>query len=200
MGYSHGTKWTDEMIEQEIRGVMKKGNLTSMPTHSQMDTITGNKGLSVATSKRGGTKYWADRLGLDNKPCESSFGHEYECECMNKLISLEYDCELTKARYPYDLIANGNIKIDAKSSNLYYGKNGCFYTFNLEKSMPTCDVYVCYCVKEGEIQRVYIIPSCVLSGKTQLSIGEVQSKYDRYIDAWEIIKQYDKFYKQFTEN
>ena len=194
MGYSHGTQWTEKKIENAIKEVMKIANINTLPTHTQMDKITGSMALSNAVSKHGGSKYWADKLGLEAKPCESKVGYQYECECLSLLTSLGYDCELTKARYPYDLIANGNIKIDVKCSNLYKCYNGEFYTFNLEKSMPTCDVFVCYCVNNDTVEKIYVIPSCVLSGKTQLSIGKSHSKYDKYINNWDIIFRYEDFY------
>lgn len=193
MGYAHGIRWTNEKIENAIKDVMKIAKINSMPTHSQMKDITGNEALSNAVSKHGGSKYWAQRLGIEIKTCESKIGYEFECECMSNLISNGYDCELTKARYPYDLLVNRNIKIDVKCSNLFEGDKGKFYTFNLGKSMPTCDIFVCYCMDKNIIQKVYVIPSCVLSGKTQLSIGQ-KSKYDRYIDSWNVVKIYDSFY------
>lgn len=195
MGYAYGTQWTNEMIESAIKEVMKIANINTMPTHSLMKEITGNNALSNVVRRHGGSKYWADKLGFETKSCESKFGYEFECECLNYLTLLGYDCELTKARYPYDILADRNIKIDVKSSNLYSCSNGSFYTFNLEKEMPTCDVFVCYCIKNSKIHKIYIIPSCVLSGKTQLSIGENNSKYDRYIDNWTILKQFKAFYE-----
>ena len=195
MGYSHGNQWTEKRIENAIKNVMKTAKINSMPTHTQMDEITGNMALSNAVSKHGGSKYWANKLGIDCKICESKIGYEYECECLSHLTTLGYDCELTKARYPYDILANNNIKVDVKCGNLYHGTVGNYYTFNLEKSKPTCDVYVCYCVNDDVVQKVYIIPSCVLSGKTQLSVGVEKSKYDKYINAWNIISKYDDFYK-----
>jgi hypothetical protein len=197
MGYTHGNKWNDKNIAQAIIGVMQTAKITSFPSQSLMKEVTGNVGLSNAISRHGGTKYWADKLGLDMKPCESKIGFEYECECLNHLTALGYDCELTKARYPYDLIVNRNIKIDVKCSNLY--ESGKYYTFNLEKAMPTCDVFVCYCISNDEIKKAYVIPSCVLSGITQLSIGKTHSKYDKYISNWSVIDRYDEFYKRLTK-
>ena len=199
MGYTHGNKWNDENISQAIMGVVHIAKTTSFPSRSLIKEITGNEGVSNAIRRHGGTKYWADKLGLDTKPCESKMGFEYECECLNYLSVLGYDCELTRARYPYDLIANGNIKTDVKCSNLYESKSGKFYTFNLGKVMPTCDVFVCYCISNEDIKMVYVIPSCVLSGKTQLSIGEMHSKYDKYISNWSVIGQYDEFYKRIAK-
>lgn len=188
-------KWNDEAIENAIKEVVKIAKINSMPTHSLMKKITGNEALSNAVSKHGGSKYWADKLGLEIKSCESKIGYEYECECMSTLTTMGYDCELTKSRYPYDILANGNIKIDVKVSNLYKSNRGNFYTFNLEKSMPTCDIFVCYCINDNKDINTFVIPSCVLSGKTQLSVGAEKSKYDKYINAWNIISKYDDFYK-----
>lgn len=195
MGYSHGTLWNDKMIEAKLKEVMKTAKITTFPTHSLMKEITGNEALSNAVSKHGGSTYWAKKIGAEIKPCESKLGYEYECECMNLLIQkFGYDCELTRKKYPYDILVNGNIKVDVKCSNLYHGQEGSYYTFNLEKSKPTCDIYVCYCLADKQVDRVYVIPSCVLSGKTQLSIGVNKSKYNKYMGKWEIFLHYDEFY------
>lgn len=199
MGYGHITRWNDENIENAIKEVMEIAKIDVMPTHTTIFSVTGNYGLTNAIRRHGGSRYWAEKLGLEIKPCESEIGFKYECECMNFLTELGYDCELTKVRYPYDIILNNNIKIDVKCGNLYRGIQGNYYTFSLEKSKPTCDVYVCYCVKDNKKQKVYVIPSCVLSSKTQLSIGEKRSKYDKYIDNWKILKKYDEFYSELLK-
>lgn len=194
MGYAYGIKWDNSKIENEIQAVMRKANITCMPTHSLIRSITGSYALTNAIRRSGGTRYWANKLNLDIKHCESELGYLFENECMNQLSLLGYDCEIAKAGYPYDVMVNKNIKVDVKCSQLYRGKEGNFYTFNLEKKMPTCDVFICYCINEDKIQKTYIIPSCVTSGKCQLSIGVKQSKYDQYKDNWGIIKNYDDFY------
>lgn len=195
MGYTHGKKWNQTTIENELKEVMRIANIETMPTHSLMNAITGNCGLSLAVSRNGGTKYWASRIGVEIKYCETELGYLYESECMGYLINnYGYECERTKERYPYDLLVNRNIKVDVKSGNLYHGIKGDYYTFNLAKAKPICDIYVCYCMDDG-VKKVYIIPSCVLSGKTQLSIGKFRSKYDKYIDNWELFKTYNDFYE-----
>lgn len=199
MGYTHGNKWDDESIKEAIKYVMEKGKIESMPTHTQMDSIIGNAGLSCAISKRGGSVYWANKLGLNIKPCESKFGACYEDRCIGELIDRGYDCEHTESKYPYDILVNDNVKIDVKVSNLYQSKNGSFYTFNLEKVKPTCDIFVCYCVEYDEVVKTFVIPSCVLSGKCQLSVGEIKSIYDKYIDAWWFVEEYDAFYQDIKQ-
>lgn len=200
MGYSHGNKWDDASIESAILDVMKKAKISTMPSHSLIDEVTGSSALTNAIAKHGGTKSWAVRMGLEVKQCESELGYLMETECAEYIINtLNLDCEKTQIRYPYDLIADGNIKIDVKCANPYYSKNGKYYAFNLEKKNPTCDVFVCYCIEDGNVQKTYVIPSCLVSGKTQLSIGYAKSKYDRFIDKWDVILEYSKFYNNISK-
>lgn len=193
------TKWTEEAIEKGIFEVMEKAEIKTMPTSSLIMQITGRYSLSVAIQKHGGFVFWANKLGLEMSNCETRIGKSFENICINYLIKLGYDCESTSARYPYDVLAD-YVKIDVKVSNLYNGKTGDFYTFNLEKSKPTCDIFVAYCIDEcKDIKKVYVIPAVVMQGKTQLSIGKTSSKYDKYLTAWGIVKKYNDFYRSITD-
>ena len=194
MGYAHGTCWDEKLIESTLNDVIKKAKINTFPTHKQMNEVTGSMALTNAVSRHGGTRYWADKLGLEIKPSESRLGEEYELKCMEKVQHLGYRCEKTPVRYPYDLLVQSNIKVDVKCGNLYKGVQGDYYTFNLEKKKPTCDIFVCYCIENDEIKKVLVIPSCELSGKTQLSVGKNSSVYDRYIDMWDYFHLYDEFY------
>ena len=194
MGNAYGKKWNDKLIENAIWDVVSEGKLTSFPTHKQMDEITGSRALSNAVSKNGGTNHWAEKLGLDTKPCESKFGEEYELKCKEYIEGLGYRCQKAPVRYPYDLLVQKNIKADVKCGKLYKGEAGDYYTFNLEKKMPTCDIFVCYCLDGDEVKKTYVIPANVLSGKTQLSIGKGSSKYDIYLNQWRILDEYSEFY------
>lgn len=194
MGYTHGIEWNEELIEKAIKNVVEEAKISTFPTRSQMETMTGSTALLNAIRRHGGTRYWAERLGLEMKPSESKLGEEYELICMQYIKHLGYRCERTPARYPYDLLAERNIKVDVKCGNLYKGQQGEYYTFNLEKAMPTCDIFVCYCLDNNTVTKTYVIPSSVLSGKTQLSISKKQSKYDIYYEAWGFLRIFDEFY------
>ena len=198
MGYTHGKKWNDELIEKSIFKVVNDAKLNAFPTHKQMDEVTGSKALSNAVSKHGGTNYWAEKLGLEIKPCESKFGEEFELKTMEYIKHMGYLCKKTPVRYPYDILVENNIKVDVKCSNLVQGRQGEYYTFNLEKTMPTCDIFVCFCITD-ELPRIYVIPSIVLSGKSQLSVGKNTSKYDKYLDQWVYFRRYDEFYQKVME-
>lgn len=196
MGYTHGIEWTMKMIGEELSKIITENKLETFPSQSDLVKYYGDYSLANAVKRHGGIAYWKKKFDLKTKNSESAFGNEYEIKCMNYITKkFQYECEKTKERYPYDICVEGNIKIDVKASNLY--KNGPeYYTFNLEdKIHPTCDIFVCYCIKEEKVEKIYLIPSCVVQGKTQLSIGVNRSKYDIYIDNWELIRQYHDFYE-----
>lgn len=196
MAYSHGRRWSEADICDEITKIVKSRKMNTMPTHSEMREWAGDKSLTNAVSKHGGTKYFASLLGLEIKNCESKFGNGYEELCITQVEEkLGMNAVNTKPRYPYDILVERAVKIDVKSGRLYESRLGTkFYTFNLEKSEQTCDIFVCYCIdSNGKIAKTLVIPSYVLSGKTQLSIGVSNSVYDKYIDAWHFIREYASF-------
>lgn len=96
--------------------------------------------------------------------------------------------------FPYDLLVNNCLKIDVKSSHLYKGKDGNFYTFRTGKRYATCDVYVLVALDDSdELVKTYIIPSSKVFNKIQISMGEYNSKYDIYLDRWDILSDYTNF-------
>ena len=198
MGYSYGTKWTEELICAELKEIMGILNIKTMPTHSQMIDVMGNTSLENAVVHHGGTKKFAQLIGATIKESESKFGDKYENLCAEEIKKrFGYDVFQTRPRYPYDLLVEKCVKIDAKVSKLYTNnrQNVCFYTFNTEKKEPTCDIFVCYCVNNAlGNEKVLIIPAAAISGKTQLSIG-MNSVYDKYLDNWELIRKYVSFNK-----
>lgn len=187
------SKWTDEKIKNGILSVMKENGMKAMPTASAIRAATGSYALSTAIQKTGGFAAWAARLNVEMTRCDTRFGQFFEEMCCGYLTNCGYECERMPVKYPYDILADG-VKIDVKSSTPFSTSNGKYYTFNLEKPFPTCDVYVAYCVtKEKEIKKTYLIPSCRLQGKTQLSIGENRSRYDCYLDAWSVVDGFRDF-------
>ena len=90
---------------------------------------------------------------------------------------------------------NDNIKIDVKTAHKYKSNTGfASYSFRLEKENPTCDIYYIWCIEDN---KMLIIPSKFLHQK-QLCITDKKSKYDKFIDRFDYIDEYDKFYKKIT--
>ncbi len=198
MGYTHGTKWTDELIKQEILKVKEALNLSRMPSNNEIKQVAGN-GLGCAISKKGGFRFWANKLNLKTKQSETKLGQDYEEKILELLNSKGYDVERMSTKHPYDLLANQNIKIDVKVSNLYRGKKGEFHTFNLEKHNHNCDLFICVCVVDGKIVKTLVIPSKFLMGIKQLSLGNT-SIYDSFKDRFDYIEKYDVFYNKLSYN
>lgn len=196
MGYTHGNKWTDELITKEILNVKNVLNLDRMPSRSEIVLAVGN-GLSIIIGRRGGYKYWAEKLNLDIKDSETKLGKEYETKIAELLKNKGYEVERMSMKHPYDLLVNQNIKVDVKISNLYRGPKGNFHTFNLEKYNHNCDLFICVCVTDEEIVKTLVIPSKFLMKVSQLSVGGT-SIYDKYIDRFDFIKEYDAFYKNLA--
>lgn len=196
MGYVHGKRWTEDEVKEKIMEIVNELNLDYFPTKTQMNEFYGDKSLSSKVSKLG-SQYYAGLLGLKLSYCESEFGNVFEELAIDEIRENTGFLSLhTNSRYPYDLLTNGNIKVDVKASKRLKGKDSDFhiYSFNLEKREPTCDIFIFYCINENmEIDKRIIIPSCLLSGKTQLGVGGL-SKWDAYIDKWEYFDAYNEFY------
>lgn len=188
------TKWTDELVEKEIKEVMKALNIERMPSNSEVKSVVGN-GLACKISKSGGYKYWADKLNLKTKNSETKLGQEYEEKVLKLLQTKGYEVEKMSTKHPYDLLVNLNIKVDVKVSNLYRGSKGEFHTFNLEKHNHNCDLFICVCVTDGEIVKTLVIPSKFLMKISQLSVGII-SIYDVFKDRYDFIEKYDGFYNK----
>lgn len=198
MGYVHGREWKDGDVEKDILKMVKSLNLDRFPTKKEMIDFYGNGSLASKISRTGGSKYYASLLNLKIKDCESEFGGFYEDYTIDNirehtgLSSVQMD-----VKYPYDILTDGNIKVDVKSSKKLYKQAQAmpYFTFNLEKKNPTCDIFVFYCLDdELFIDKTIIVPSCLIAGKTQVGMGGL-SKWDAYSDRWDYFKMYSDFYK-----
>ena len=192
MGYTTGVKWTYKAIKEELIKVINALDINRMPTSNEIKLVTKNSKLTNAIKRHGGYLYWANEMGLSQAPGTTRLGM-YGEEKIKEILELKgYKVEKMSVKHPYDLLVNSNIKIDVKTARLYTSEHGnSYYTFNLEKKDPTCDIYIFYCV---EIEKILIIPSKFLR-QTQLCISE-SSKYNRYTNRWDYLKIYDNFYKE----
>lgn len=187
--------WTTERIESELKHCISIIGEDHFPTHSELINQCNCKALAVAVSKNGGTKYWADKLNMPIKNCESTLGNTFEIQAINDIkLNTNLESVTTVPRYPYDLYTADCIKIDIKASLPLKRSKIKDWSFNLEKKMPTCDIFIFYCLdKDHSIIKTCIVPSSVLSGITQVGMGSL-SKYDSYTDRWDLILDYYKFY------
>jgi len=185
-------KREDQDIAKEI--LLLSNKLNRMPSKSEVLEYCGES-LDNAIIRSYGYYDWAEKLNLNIKDSETYMGISYEEICFNNLKEKSYKVEKTPVKAPYDLLVNDNVKIDVKSGCAYENNESRCHTFGINKVHPTCDLYIIYALDESSknIERTFVIPSKYLKLKS-LSLGE-NSKYNRYIEKWEYINQYDIFYK-----
>lgn len=201
MSHSHGILWDDTLIESEIRKTMKILNIDYFPTHSEIINLYGNRSLSCAISKHGGTEYWSKKLNIPIKKSETSYGGKYEKYAIKDILNhTGLVSTQTNTRHAYDLLVDGCVKVDVKASTINEGKSGKtrYYSFGLNKKEPTCDLFLFYGIDDNNsIRKTIIIPSASLVGQTQLGISIYDSVWDWYINKWELITEYDNFLTRY---
>lgn len=196
MGYTHGKRWTQEEIEKAILDVVKETGLDRMPSRSEVEQYYGDCRLTSAISKRIGWYQLAEKMNLPIKQSETYFGKKQEQLVQEEIISMGHEVRKMPQNFPYDLLVDDCVKIDVKASRLYKGKNGSFYTFNLEKPFCTCDIYVLRILSEtNEVLSTLIVPSKDVPTNSQISVGEVKSKYYKYRDKWDYLDNYVSFFE-----
>ena len=194
MGYTHGTKWTDDMIAKSVLQVKDALSLDRMPSRQECKDYFHDEALVNAIARRKGWYALAGELGLPIKESETYFGKSQETVAAEMLISRGHSVRRMSQNFPYDLLVDDAVKVDVKASHLYKGPNGSFYSFRVDKPFATCDIYFLFALNDDNTNRdIYIIPSVFVVAQTQISIGETKSKYQRFIDGWDYIEQYSDF-------
>lgn len=181
-------KWTYENVVQGVKEVMNAYGIDRMPSKSECDKFYGDYCLSNVITKRYGWYKLAKELGLSIKDSETSFGKSQEGVVCEMLIGKGFEPTRMPQNFPYDILVDNCVKVDVKASHLHRGKQGNFYAFNLEKKFATCDVYVLLTLDdENNILNTFVVPSVFVIKNTQISIGEVSSRYDKFKDRWDYI-------------
>lgn len=196
MGYSKGIRWTDDLIKEKVLEVKKAFSLDRMPSRSECIQYFHNEALVNAISKRKKWYQLADELGLKVKDSETYFGKSQEANVAEMLISRGFLVRKMPQNFPYDLLVDDCVKVDVKASHLYHGKNGDFYTFNLEKCYATCDIYILFAISDCEEISVFVVPSKLVIAQNQISMGVSRSKYHKFKDRWDYISSLSDFWSE----
>jgi hypothetical protein len=189
-------KWKPEDIKNKIFEVMKELNINRMPSQQEVLSIEKDHELCNMIKRSLGFYGWAKELNLEIKDSETFLGITFQEKCADELINKGYKVENTTTQAVYDLLVNNNIRIDVKSGCAYLNKDNCrLHSFGINKKYPSCDLYIIYALDElgKSTERTFIIPSKELKLIT-MCIGK-NSKYNEYINRWDLIDIYDKFYK-----
>lgn len=196
MGYSRGTRWTDDLIKEKVLEAKNALSLDRMPSRKECIQYFHNESLVNAVSKRKKWYVLADELGLKVKDSETYFGKSQESNAAEILISMGFSVRKMPQNFPYDLLVDDCVKVDVKASHLYHGPNGDFYTFNLEKPYATCDIYILFAIPESGEQLVFVVPSKLVIAQNQISMGVLKSKYHKFQGRWDYISALSDFWAE----
>lgn len=186
-------------MEERIMEVVGFYGLERMPTESECKRYFGNSSLTNKVSRTTGWYKLADSLGLPVKDSETTNGKRWEAYAEKELAERGHSVEKTTQNHPYDLVVDGCVKIDVKASNLYRKDNIGFWTYGIAKKYCTCDIYMLYMEgSESGEHRVLIVPGVTVFNNRQISVGEYDSKYYKYLDRWDIIDDYSHTLKNFA--
>lgn len=195
MGYTHGTKWTDELIREKILEVVNALKLNRMPSKKECEDYFHNNGLTNAVSRRYRWYELARELSLDIKESETYFGKSYEAQTTEMLQAMGFEVRRMSQNFPYDLLVDDCVKVDVKASRIYRGKQGNFYSFNLEKPFATCDFFILLAIGDDDkIERKMVVPSNHVISNNQISVGEHRSKYYQFTDRFDLIENAAAFW------
>lgn len=191
MGYRHGVNWTDEMVKEEIKKVMKALHINRMPSRSEVELVRRDTSLTNRISRSGGYREWALKLGLKTKESDSSKGWRYEEKAQKALEERGFDVKKMTTKHPYDLLIESSVKVDVKvSSRYYYEKENYYHTFSLDRKYHAYDFILGYCLDDNaEVEKVLIIPTISIMKIKQISLG-AKSDYDKFKDRWDLIKNH----------
>ena len=191
--------WNREFVKEEIKRVMAFYQIDRMPTLAECDSYEGNTSLSNRISKEGGFYVMAKEMGLEIKQSETGLGYQFEIFAADMIRDMFDDTtvEMTPTRFPYDLLVDGRVKIDVKTAKRSKVNGADVYSFGLAKKQPTCDIYIAFCITDDKVvEKTYVIPAHVMTGKSQLCLGINASKYDIYLDRYDLIKQMSKMFSE----
>lgn len=191
MNQEEKTHWTQDKILLYVKACMSATGLTRMPSRSELSEYYGNDKLTNAIRRFPGGYYKiAEILNVKMKESETQFG-KYGEDLATKLLEEHgFAVERMSTRYAYDLYVNGSVKVDVKTARLSKTSGTAFYySFNLEKRFPTCDIYFLIARNEDG-ESIYIVPASI--NQTQIGIGEKKTKYIKYQDRYDIIADMSK--------
>ena len=163
-----------------------------MPSNREVIEHEGNHALSMAIQKNGGYRYWAKRLGLDQKHSETLLGVRGENLIADYLESKGFTVKQTSAKHPYDLLVNGCVKVDVKTANTSHVRGYPVHAYRLSKRDHTCDFYIFF---EADTLRSYVVPAHKCHGQVQVDMGKDSKRYADYLGAYYLLNIASNMYQ-----
>lgn len=195
MGYTHGTSWNKNLIEEEIKNFIKNEPEAhnNFPSHHLL-CKKNRADLDNAISRSGGFIYWRKKMGYTLNKCESKIGWDGERFIEELLKNKGYKVYKQSVTCYYDYVVNDCVRIDCKYSHVYHSEQGDFFSCHLDADKD-CDIFIVLCEYDNGEHKVLVIPHVVVFNQKQISIGLNNSKWDFYKNKFEYIDKYEHFYK-----
>src|SRR3990167_1187013 len=141
--------------------------LGRMPSHQELMTC-GETSLANAAARFGYPKL-RELLGVEEKDSTVSRGTQWEKHVIQLLTDLQYEVKHMCRRSPFDLLVNGQIRVEVKSASKptyrqtgYKPKLGHVFVFR-KGCADNCDVFALVAAQAGQKPRILWVPKRLLS-------------------------------------
>jgi hypothetical protein len=183
-------KWTDALVEQQIRALCEQ--VGHFPSDQEMQRL-GYGRLANAINKRGGIIAWSERIGVARPHSDSDTGWDGEEDVAAILVLKGFRVTArTKVKCPYDLLVNECVTVDVKTARqatylLNTGQPWSAWYYRIGKSTE-CDVVILY---QSDTKTCYVLPRSDV-GTTNITISPRSPKYARFRDRFDIISSIEQ--------
>lgn len=174
MGWTHGRRWTDALVESEVRSAAESFG-GRMPSAPELNAMGKGSLASLISRTPGGYKGWARRLGLEMKKSETLFGHEWEAYIHGLLTATGYESVRQTTRAPFDILVDGRVRLNVKAARWHaYGPCRGFF-FGIGKTWQNCDAFALVKVSDKPPEVLWVPSSeaqqqtITLTGKHRLN-------------------------------
>ena len=183
--------WNDARIREHLQRVVMEGNAGVML--SDGDLLEMGEGSLARAIARSDHSYreWADMIGAEIKDTNVSRSYDIETWVKGELEARGHKVEYTTHKCPYDLLVDGKIRVEVKSSPWKASKKaGTYgYAFRMGRNPQhrAFDVGVFVGVDEdNNPERVYIMPAA-RARQTTVTIT-ASASWNKYLSAWRYCK------------
>lgn len=185
--------WSQQDIQQALKE--ESAIFGRMPTNSELAS-KGRSDLANIIAKRGGFRFWAEKMGLSLKECETHLAYDKEMFVKHKLEGLGHSAEETSAKCGYDLLVDGSKHIEVKYAKHTKSAGGFVFNFGYDVKSRKIDFAVLLCMEEAtskaegvqtEASAVYVLPSSFLVNQTITITGT--PRWKPYLNAWHLLKE-----------
>lgn len=187
------SSWSNDLIATELLKLIAI-NEGVMPTDTELRDW-GYVPLASAIGRSGlAYREWAERLGAEVKDSRSSRSYAIEEWVRDQLIRRRHTAELTRHKESYDILVDGAIRVEVKSSpwkeDRDQGVYGYAFTMGTDPISREFDIGVLVGVdSQNTPERVYIAPAARLRQYTVTVTGAKQ--WRQYLNAWRYIRHFE---------